>query len=171
MQFWWVPLPYLPACWSVLLLHLVWCWNPPVYFSVQLLFCSALWHLFDTLCFLIFFFLFWLYPQHAEVPRPGTKSTLELWPVPQLQQSQILKLVCQKGTPICFLALYWSSYSVNPLFQVQSASLLPSLWIPYQVDCLSPYIKIFFWGSVCSFIWNVFICFLILLDSLCLLLS
>ena len=39
-----------------------------------------------------FFFLFWLYPWHMEVPRPGLKSKLHLQSMRQLQQYQILNL-------------------------------------------------------------------------------
>ena len=42
---------------------------------------------------IIFFFSPLL--QHMEVLRSGIKSGLELWPTPQLQQCQILNLLCQ----------------------------------------------------------------------------
>ena len=43
----------------------------------------------------IHFFLFWPHPQHLEVHRPGIESELQLWPMTQLQQCQILNPSCQ----------------------------------------------------------------------------
>ena len=39
----WAPLFYLQVNWSFLLLYLIFCWNPLVYFSAQFLYSSALW--------------------------------------------------------------------------------------------------------------------------------
>ena len=50
----WVSLPYLWVHWSFLLLHLVWYWFLLVYFSVQLLYSSALWFIVNS--FLYFFY-------------------------------------------------------------------------------------------------------------------
>ena len=52
----WVSLPYLWVHWSFLLLHVVWYWFLLVYFSVQLLYSSALWFIVNS--FLYFFYLF-----------------------------------------------------------------------------------------------------------------
>ena len=47
-------------------------------------------------------FLFWLYPQHVEVPRPGPgiKPALQLQPAPQLQQHWILNQLYHRGISI-----------------------------------------------------------------------
>lgn len=50
----WVLLPCLLDHWSFLLLHLVCCWTPLIHFSVQLLYSSALWLLFDTFLYFLF---------------------------------------------------------------------------------------------------------------------
>lgn len=50
-----------------------------------------------VLCLLIFlifsfffFFFFWSCTEHVEVSRPGSKPTLQLQPIPRMQQHQIL---------------------------------------------------------------------------------
>ena len=43
--------------------------------------------------FLLFKNLFWLHLWHVEVPGPGIKFKLQLWPVPQLWQCWILNLL------------------------------------------------------------------------------
>lgn len=66
--------------------------------------------------------------------------------------------------------LCWSNHCVYPIFfHIWWVSLWPLLWTFYQVIDLS----LFHWGLFpgelsCSFIWNIFFCFLISHDSLCL---
>ena len=46
--------------------------------------------------------------------------------------------------------------------------LWPLLWTLCQVNYLSPFHRVYFWGFIFSFIWNLFLCLLILFDFLCL---
>lgn len=56
-----------------------------------------IWFLYQH-CFLFFvFFLSWLHLWHMEIPRLGIESKLQLQPVPQLQQHQILNPLCLAG--------------------------------------------------------------------------
>ena len=38
-----------------------------------------------------------------EVPRPGTKSNLQLWPMPEVWQRWIFNLLCQASNQTCIL--------------------------------------------------------------------
>ena len=55
----WVPLPCLWVYWSFLLFHLVCYWTPIVYFSVELLYFSALWFMFETFLYFLLIHLCW----------------------------------------------------------------------------------------------------------------
>ena len=44
-------------------------------------------------------FFKWLYPWHMKVPGPGIESKQQLRPMPQVQQCQILHLLCWAGDP------------------------------------------------------------------------
>ena len=65
-----------------------------------------------------FFFFLWLCPQHAEVPKPQIK------PEPQLQQFQILNLLCHRGNSLSCLFHSSTSYSV----ETRADSLPPRLF-------------------------------------------
>ena len=49
----------------------------------------------------LFIFIFTTHQQHTEVPRPGTESELQLWPMPQPLQCQILNPLRQAGDWTC----------------------------------------------------------------------
>ena len=55
---------------------------------------------------LSFFFLFRLPSRHMEVLEPGIKSELELWPMPQPQQSWILNHCTRLGIQVFFVCLF-----------------------------------------------------------------
>ena len=59
------------------------------------------------------FLLFRPYPWHLEVPRPGIKSELQLWPALQLQQHWILNPLLWAGDPT--RAATERSWLINPL--------------------------------------------------------
>lgn len=55
-------------------------------------------------------------------------------------------------------------YCIHLLFSwVYWASLWSFLWTPYQIDCFSPHCLFLFLGVIISFIWNIFLCLLILI--------
>ena len=62
----------------------------------------------------LFLFLFWPHLRHMEVPRPGTESELQLQPMPQLQQCQILNpLHLSRNSPEISLGCYiWQGLEV-----------------------------------------------------------
>lgn len=61
------------------------------------------------------FFLFRPRPQHIEVPWAGIKSKPQRWPMPQLQQHQILNL-CPSALETWQISLHYSRDSNNKLF-------------------------------------------------------
>ena len=55
-------------------------------------------------------------------------------------------------------------YCIHLLFSwVYWASLWSFLWTPYRIDCFSLHCLFVFLGVIISFIWNIFLCLLILI--------
>ena len=59
----------------------------------------------DHVVILSNFFFKWPHPQRMEVPRPGIESKLQLRPMPQPRQHQILKALHWAGDPTYALAV------------------------------------------------------------------
>ena len=50
-----------------------------------------------NLIYYYYYYYFWQHLQHMKVPRLGIESELQLQPMPQLHQCQILSLLCHVG--------------------------------------------------------------------------
>ena len=65
------------------------------------------------------FFLFKLHLWHMEVPEPGIKSKLQLWPPPQLPQCWILNSLHQTRYRTCITRE--TSWIINPLHHCRNS--------------------------------------------------
>ena len=71
---------------------------------------------------LIFFFLFGPHSWYMEVPGPGMESEPQLPPTTQLQQHQILNLLCRSRDWNCNLS--HCSWILNPLYHTKNSLIL-----------------------------------------------
>ena len=100
-----------------------------------------LWLIFYFILFyvVLFYFIFWLHPQHAEVPRPGIEPMPQQWPKPQQWQSQILNTLSHQGTPS--LTLFISPWLYSQTFWNGSHSIFDAYWLSSNL-CFSSLLSI-----------------------------
>ena len=67
-----------------------------------------------------YLFIFWVCPQHVEVPRPRIEPRPQLWPEPQQWHHQILYPLGHQGTP-------------KPYFYIWSPDILPAHKQMYRI--------------------------------------